>query len=289
MILAGGRMGEIPSQAYTLFSIPKPACRFVHVHAEATELGLVYAADLAIHASPAAVRGGTRSSRTAHGTRPGPARPRRRMPIISPGPRSRRRNQAGVNFGSVMVWLRNNVSPRDDRLQRRRQFHDVDPPLLPVPPLRQPSRADRRARWATACPAAVAMQRLYPRATDPLHRRRRRLPDDRAGVRHRRAIRPADRHGDRRQRGSMGRSACTRSANIRRASARPTCATRILQPMPAPSAAFGVTVETTADFGSAFEAARASGLPAIVHCKIDPNAILPGTTLMRIREKALGA
>ena len=52
---------------------------------------------------------------------------------------------------------------------------------------------------------------------------------------------------------------------------------------------FGVTVETTAAFGPAFEAARASGLPAIVHCKIDPNAILPGTTLMQIREKALGA
>jgi len=36
---------------------------------------------------------------------------------------------------------------------------------------------------------------------------------------------------------------------------------------------FGVTVEKTAEFACAFEAARASSLPAIVHVKMDPDRI----------------
>jgi acetolactate synthase-1/2/3 large subunit len=50
---------------------------------------------------------------------------------------------------------------------------------------------------------------------------------------------------------------------------------------------FGVTVERTADFAGAFRAAEASGLPAIIHLKIDPDAIMPGTTLTKIRATAL--
>ncbi len=38
---------------------------------------------------------------------------------------------------------------------------------------------------------------------------------------------------------------------------------------------FGVTVERTADFPTAFEAAQKSGKPAIIHLKIDPEAITP--------------
>ena len=50
---------------------------------------------------------------------------------------------------------------------------------------------------------------------------------------------------------------------------------------------FGVTVERTADFPAAFQAAEQSGLPAIIHLKVDPEAITPTTTLAKIRETAL--
>ena len=50
---------------------------------------------------------------------------------------------------------------------------------------------------------------------------------------------------------------------------------------------FGATVETTAGFGPAFEAAIASRKPAILHLKVDPEAITPTTTLSAIREKSL--
>ncbi|HZO02423.1 MAG TPA: thiamine pyrophosphate-binding protein [Burkholderiales bacterium] len=49
----------------------------------------------------------------------------------------------------------------------------------------------------------------------------------------------------------------------------------------------GETVERSADFAPAFERAAASGKPAIIELKIDPDAITPATTLSAIREKSL--
>jgi acetolactate synthase-1/2/3 large subunit len=49
----------------------------------------------------------------------------------------------------------------------------------------------------------------------------------------------------------------------------------------------GETVTRTEDFAPAFERAQASGKPALVELRIDPDAITPATTLSAIREKAL--
>ncbi|MGO7205070.1 thiamine pyrophosphate-dependent enzyme, partial [Rhizobium ruizarguesonis] len=46
----------------------------------------------------------------------------------------------------------------------------------------------------------------------------------------------------------------------------------------------GETVETTADFAPAFERARASGKPAIIEVKLDPEAITPTRTLSEIAQ-----
>ncbi|TIT16893.1 MAG: thiamine pyrophosphate-binding protein, partial [Mesorhizobium sp.] len=48
----------------------------------------------------------------------------------------------------------------------------------------------------------------------------------------------------------------------------------------------GETVEKTADFAPAFERARASGKPAIVEIRLDPEAITPTRTLTQIRDKS---
>jgi len=49
----------------------------------------------------------------------------------------------------------------------------------------------------------------------------------------------------------------------------------------------GETVERTEELAPAFERAQASGKPALIELKIDPDAITPATTLSAIREKAL--
>jgi acetolactate synthase-1/2/3 large subunit len=49
----------------------------------------------------------------------------------------------------------------------------------------------------------------------------------------------------------------------------------------------GEVVETTAQFAPAFERARASGKPALIELRIDPDAITTTTTLSAIRKQAL--
>jgi acetolactate synthase I/II/III large subunit len=49
---------------------------------------------------------------------------------------------------------------------------------------------------------------------------------------------------------------------------------------------YGATVEKTADFLPAFAAAQQSGKPAILHLKVDPEALTPSMSLTATREKA---
>jgi acetolactate synthase-1/2/3 large subunit len=53
--------------------------------------------------------------------------------------------------------------------------------------------------------------------------------------------------------------------------------------------AHGEKVETTADFAPAFERAVASGKPALLELRLDPEAITPRLALSQIRENALKA
>jgi acetolactate synthase-1/2/3 large subunit len=50
VIAVGPRLGETTTNGYTLFDVPKPVQRLVHVHRDANELGRVYSADLMINA-----------------------------------------------------------------------------------------------------------------------------------------------------------------------------------------------------------------------------------------------
>jgi acetolactate synthase I/II/III large subunit len=50
ILTIGARLGEMTSGGYTLFAIPRPAQRMVHVHPSSDELGRVYQAELMINA-----------------------------------------------------------------------------------------------------------------------------------------------------------------------------------------------------------------------------------------------
>ncbi|MBL4667089.1 MAG: hypothetical protein JKY04_06905 [Sneathiella sp.] len=54
VILLGARFSENPSQSFSLFDIPKPKQKLVHIHSGAEELGRIYNPDLAINATPGA-------------------------------------------------------------------------------------------------------------------------------------------------------------------------------------------------------------------------------------------
>ena len=284
VVLAGGRMGEIPSQAYTVLDIPKPACRFVHVHAEASELGRVYAADLAIHATPArfsfALARLTPPADIAWAdtTKAANADYRAWTDVATPQP-------GGVNLGAIMVWMRDtlpsetivcngagNFAAWIHRFYRFRHFGTHIAPTS--------------GSMGYGVPAAIAMKRLYPDADIVC------IAGD----------------GDFLMNGQEFATAvqydlpivvviCDNGlyGTIRMHQEReyPTriSATELRNPDFAAYArafgGFGVRVEATDDFPAAFAAARASGLPAIVHLVIDPDAIMPGSTLTQIRTKAL--
>src|ERR1700737_785958 len=108
IILIGGRLGEQPSQGYTLLDIPAPRQTFVHVFPGVEELGRVYRPHLAINATPTAFAAALEALEP-------PSDPRWRdaaalahadflawteKPTAVPGP---------VNLGEIIVGLREKI------------------------------------------------------------------------------------------------------------------------------------------------------------------------------------
>ena len=282
VVLVGGRLGELPSQSYTLFDIPRPQVPFVHVHPGAEELGRVYSPNLAIHATPTAfaaalekldlqrpVRGDAEAAHADYLAWT-------EKPTEQPG---------AVNFGAVMVWLRDNL-PSDaiicngagnyaswiHRFLRMRRFGQHVAPTA--------------GSMGFGVPAAVAMKRLHPE----------------------RPVVCIAGDGDFLMNGQEFATAVQYDlpfitiisdngiyGTIRMHQEREypgrVSATQLRNPDFAAYArafgGFGVSVERTEDFPAAFKEAQASGKPAIIRLKIDPEAITPGTTLAKIRAKSL--
>ena len=283
-IVLGGRLGEIPSQGFTLFEIPSPRAALVHIHSSAEELGRLYQARLAIHATPIAFaaaldalkpRGPNLwSASTAEANREFIAWTQ--TPTPQPG---------AVNLGAIMVWLREHA-PSDAILcngagnyaawiHRFYLFRQLGSHIAPT-----------SASMGYGVPAAVAMQRLHPD----------------------RLILSINGDGDFLMNGQEFATAvqyelpiivvvCDNASygTIRMHQEREypgrVFATDLRNPDFAAYArafgGFGARVEKTEDFPAAFEAARAARTPAIIHVKMSTDAITPSTTLTRIKELAL--
>jgi acetolactate synthase-1/2/3 large subunit len=285
VVLLGGRMSEMSSQAYTLFGIPVPRQKLVHIHADAEEIGRIYHPSLGIVATPPAFcaaleglqppnailwSGETRQARADYlaWTDGAPA---------SPGP---------VQLGEIMVWLRTrapdaiiangagNYTIWAGRFWRYRRF---DSQLAPT-----------SGSMGFGVPAAVAAKRLLP------ERMVIAFAGDGCFLMNGQEFATAVQYElalivivvDNAMYGTI------RMHQEREYPGR-VSATDLKNPdFAAYARAFGghgETVAKTADFAPAFERAIASGKPAILHVKIDAEAITPMTTLMAIRAKALAA
>jgi acetolactate synthase-1/2/3 large subunit len=284
VLLIGGRFGEMPSQSYSVFDIPEPQTKLVHVHPGAEELGRVYHAHLAINAAPTAFCAALENmqppeeiawrgeSDTAHADYL--AWGEKATPV--PG---------AVNLGEIMVWLRENL-PADaivtqgagnfsgwvHRFYRVRKFGGLV--------------GATSGSMGYGLPAALAMQTLYRDRTvvcvagdgDFLMTGQ----DFATAVQYELPVivLVADNgiYGTIRmhqERDYPGRVIATNLRN-------PDFAAYALA-----FGGYGALVEKSADFPAAFAAARASGKPSILHLKIDPEAITPTATLTGIREKSL--
>lgn len=283
ILLVGGRLSEMPSQSYSLLDIPAPSQQLVHVHADAEELGRVYRADLSINASPAAF------CKAAEGLQPpselkGAGESEKAHQDYLEWSGARPEIPGALQMSGVMDWLENNL-PEDavctngagnyatwlHRFHRFRRFATQAAPTS--------------GSMGYGLPAAVAAKLTFP---------------DREVVCF---------AGDGCLQMTMQEfgTACQDGANIivlvidngmygtirmhqeRTYPGRPS-ATKLVNPDFAAMAkcygAFGETVETTDEFGPAYERARASGKPAILHLKLDPEAITPAASLSQIRAAA---
>ncbi len=281
VVLIGGRMGELPSQSYTLFDIPRPQVPFVHVHPGTDELGRVYSPTLAINATPTAFAAALENLKFAKapaGDAKGANADYRdwtEKPTEQPG---------GVNFGKIVVWLRENLPPDAiicngagnypawiHRFFRFRRFAQHVAPAS--------------GSMGYGVPAAVAMKRLYPERTvvcvsgdgDFLMNGQEFATAVQYDLPFTTIIADNGMYGTIRmhqEREYPGRVSATELRN-------PNFADYARA-----FGGFGIAVERTEDFPAAFKAAQASGKPAIVHLKIDPEAITPAMTLAKIRAKA---
>ncbi|MGB3745170.1 MAG: thiamine pyrophosphate-dependent enzyme, partial [Xanthobacteraceae bacterium] len=264
------------------FDIPRPQRPFVHVHPGAEELGRVYSPQLAINATPTAFTAALETLKFACAPA-GDANAARAdylawtdKPTEQPGK---------VNFGAVMVWLRDNLAPDAilcngagnysawiHRFFRFRRFGQHVAPAS--------------GSMGYGVPAAVAMKRLYPQRQvicvagdgDFLMNGQEFATAVQYGLPFTTIIFDNGMYGTIRmhqERDYPGRISATDLRNPDFAAYARTFG------------GFGVSVERTEDFPQAFREAEASGKPAIVRLAIDPESITPGMTLAKIRAKAL--
>jgi acetolactate synthase-1/2/3 large subunit len=286
IVLIGGRLGELPSQRYTLLDIPGPRQTLVHVHPGAEELGRVYRPQLAIHAAPTAF------AAALEGLQPPNEIPWRdetesahaqfltwtERPTAVPG---------AVNLGEIVAGLRDTL-PSDavicngagnfsiwvHRYHRYRRYGTQMAPIA--------------GSMGYGVPAAVAIKRLDPGRTVIA------FAGDGDFMMTGQEFATAVQYGlpiivivvDNGMYGTI------RMHQEREYPGR-VIGTQLQNPDFAAYArafgGFGATVETTAEFAGAFAAAQRSGKPAIVHVKVDPEAITPATTLGAIRQQATRA
>jgi acetolactate synthase-1/2/3 large subunit len=283
ILLIGGRLGEWPSQGYTLLDVPVPKQTLIHVHPGIEELGRVYRPHLAINATPTAFAAALDQiaapndirwrdeTKTAHADYLAFSD----KPTAVPG---------SVNLGEIVVGLREtlpvdavvttgagNFSIWVQRFYRYRRFGTQFAPAS--------------GSMGYGLPSAVAMKRLTPE----------------------RMVGAFCGDGDFMMTGQEFATAVQHDLPIvvivvdngmygtirmhqERYHPGRVIGTQLRNPDFAAYAkafgGFGVTVEKTADFAPAFTAAQQSGKPAIIHVKVASEALTPTTTLGAIRKQA---
>ena len=284
VLLIGDRMSEMSSQSYTLFDIPEPQMKLVHVHPGAEELGRVYHAALAINAAPtafcAALEGLQPPNEIAWKGEADAAHADflawTEKATPQPGP---------LNLGEIMVWLRDNLGPEAiitngagnfatwiNRFYRFRRYNTLIAPTS--------------GSMGYGFPAALAMKTLYPDRTvvcvagdgDFLMTGQEFM----TAVQYSRPVivvlwdngtyGTIRMHQEREYPGRVVGTELKNPDFVAYAKA---------------FGGFGIRVETTADFPAAFAEAQKSGLPSIIHLKVDAEPLTPGMSMSAIREKAL--
>ena len=282
LLVVGSRLSEMTTDGYSRIGLPRPAQRTIHIHNGAEELGRVYQPDLVVHASmpaiaaalagmaPPAVRPWAERAREAHADYLAWI-----APFEMPGE---------VQMPAIMAWLRqrlpaetivtNGAGNYSTWPNRFYQYRSFGAQLAPT-----------SGSMGYGFPAAVAAKLTHPDRPVVC------FAGDGCFMMHGQELATACQHDaavitiivDNGMYGTI------RMHQERQYPGR-VSGTDLSNPDFAALAraygAFGATVRHTDEFEGAFEAALASGKPAILHLLIDPEVITPKQTLSEIREAA---
>jgi acetolactate synthase-1/2/3 large subunit len=283
LIVLGARLGEMTTGGYTLIDIPTPRQRMIHVHADAEELGRVYQPAIAIHATPRAFAKALAELPPIGNPRwkAATAAARAEFEAWQAPPRS----PGKIQMAEIVRWLDQHMPPETAYtngagnfatwLHRFHRYRGFGTQLAPT-----------SGSMGYGFPAA-----LGAKVTDPT-----------------RPVVCFAGDGDFQMTGQELATAVQYKLDVivlvinngmlgtirmhqERHYPERVMATDLVNPDFAALAraygAFGETVERTEDFPAAFERARASGGPAVLELKLDPEAITPRQSLSEIRAEAL--
>jgi acetolactate synthase-1/2/3 large subunit len=276
VIVAGARLNQTTTQDYTLLD---GAPNLVHAYPDARELGRVFRAALPIHASPRAFAAALAAlhPRTPPSWREETSAANAEYRAFSDAPLPQ---PGAMNLSMMAIWLRENLAPDAiltngaggfaawiHRFYRFRRFGTHFAPVS--------------QSMGYGVPAAVALKGLYPERVvvslsgdgDFLMTGQEFVTAAQYGLPVICLVLDNGMYGSVRlnqERHYPGRVVATGLKNPDFALWAKSCG------------GFGATVTRTEDFPETFLAAQASGLPALIHVKYDPDGVAPGVTLSAI-------
>jgi len=285
LLVIGERLGEITTSGYTLLDVPAPRQRLIHVHADPNELGRVYQPSLAIVSTPGAFLAAMNRERPLRvdGWRQSVESAQAdfaawRAPRPVPG---------ALDMVEVVAWLdahlpddailTNGAGNYTVWLHRFYRYRSFPTQLGPY-----------SGAMGYGVPAAVAAKALHPERTVVSWN------GDGCFLMNGQELATAAQYGlavifivvDNGMYGTI------RMHQERNYPAR-VSGTDLRNPDFAALAraygAHGETVGTTAEFAPAFLRARDSGKPALLHLKLDPQALTPNASLDALRAQGRAA
>jgi acetolactate synthase-1/2/3 large subunit len=285
LLVIGERLGEITTSGYSLIEPPRPKQRLIHVHPDPEELGRVYQPELAIAATPG-------SFLAAMNAMPAQATPAARSAAAGAAAdlrawRSPRPVPGALDLWQVVLWLderlpddailTNGAGNFSTWLHRLYRYRGFGTQLAPY-----------NGAMGYGVPAAIAAQALHP------DRLVVSWNGDGCFLMNGQELATAVQYDlpvifvvvDNAMYGTI------RMHQERTYPAR-VHGTALANPDFAALAraygAQGETVERTADFAPAFERARAAARPALLHLKLDPQALTMNASLDALREQGRAA
>ena len=284
VLLVGARMSEVPSQGYALLDIPVPKQTLVHVCADDGEFGKLYRAAQSVHASPQAFAEAVATlpplaapawhgqAEAAHADYLRWSDP---APIRIPG---------ALQMGEVMAHLRETLPADTIFCNGAGNFATWVHRFWPFS-AHASQLAPTSGSMGYGLPAGVGAKRLWPEREVVV------FAGDGDFMMHGQEFATAVQYGlpivvvllDNAMYGTI------RMHQERHYPGR-VSATALKNPdfkgYAEVFGGHGERVDRTAEFAPALARARASGKPSILHCRIDPEAITPTSTLQAIRAAA---